>query len=103
MLRITQNAHVNGAKSYYSTADYYTEGQELTGVWRGEGARRLDLSGPIKQEAWEALCDNRDPNTDLPLTVRRKEERTVGYDFNFHVPKSVSVLYEMTQDKRLLD
>ncbi|WP_437194627.1 MobF family relaxase [Planctomicrobium sp. SH527] len=27
----------------------------------------------------------------------------MGYDFNFHVPKSVSVLYAMTEDERLLD
>jgi hypothetical protein len=38
MLRIVQNASAAQAKSYYSTADYYTEGQELTGVWRGAGA-----------------------------------------------------------------
>ena len=38
MLRIIQNTSAAGAKSYYSTADYYTEGQELEGHWRGEGA-----------------------------------------------------------------
>jgi conjugative relaxase-like TrwC/TraI family protein len=27
----------------------------------------------------------------------------VGYDFNFHCPKSVSVAYEFTQDERILD
>ena len=58
MLRIIQNAHVNGAKSYYSTADYYSEGQELTGRWRGEAARRLGLHGNVKQAEWDALCDN---------------------------------------------
>ena len=40
MLRIVQNSTAAGAKSYYSTADYYTEGQELVGVWRGAGAER---------------------------------------------------------------
>ena len=29
--------------------------------------------------------------------------RTVGYDFNFHCPKSVSVVYEFTKDERILD
>ena len=61
MLRIVQNSSAAGAKSYYSTADYYTEGQELDGVWRGKGAARLGLSGPVGKEAWEVLCDNRDP------------------------------------------
>ena len=103
MLRIIQNSSAAGAKSYYSTADYYTEGQELVGQWRGEAARQLGLSGQIQPESWDALCDNRHPQTNEPLTLRRKEERRVGYDFNFHVPKSVSLLYGLTKDQRLLD
>src|SRR5271170_8082076 len=103
MLRITQNSQAGGAKSYYSTADYYSEGQELTGRWRGKAARRLGLSGDVKQPDWDALCDNRHPQTGEQLTPRRKTDRTVGYDFNFHVPKSVSLLYAMTRDERLLD
>jgi conjugative relaxase-like TrwC/TraI family protein len=104
MLRITQNAHVAGAKSYYSSAaDYYTEGQELTGRWRGEAARRLGLQGNVKQAEWDALCDNINPQTGKSLTARQRADRTVGYDFNFHVPKSVSVLYAMTRDERILD
>ena len=37
------------------------------------------------------------------LTPRLKSDRTVGYDFNFHVPKSVSLLYAMTRDDRILN
>ncbi len=103
MLRIIQNNSAAGAKSYYSTADYYTEGQELEGHWRGQGAERLGLSGTIRSESWDALCDNKHPQTNESLTLRRKEERRVGYDFNFHVPKSVSLLYGLTKDERLLD
>lgn len=103
MLRITQNSTAAGAKSYYSTADYYTEGQELAGVWRGEAAVRLGLSGSIDKGAWDALCDNRSPSTGDVLTPRQKRDRRVGYDFNFHVPKSVSVLYGLTRDDRILD
>jgi len=103
MLRITQNAHVNGAKSYYSTADYYAEGQELTGRWRGEAARSLELEGNIEKADWDALCDNRHPHSGDRLTARTRSDRTIGYDFNFHVPKSVSLLFAMTRDERLLD
>lgn len=102
MLRIIQNSTAAGAKVYYSTADYYTEGQELTGVWRGKAAERLGLSGEVRKDDWDALCDNRDPATGETLTVRQKENRRVGYDFNFHVPKSVSVLYALTEDPRIL-
>ncbi len=103
MLRIIQNTHVNGAKSYYSTADYYSEGQELTGRWRGEAARRLGLHGNVKQAEWDALCDNTDPRTGKQLTARLRKDRTIGYDFNFHVPKSVSILYGATRDERILE
>lgn len=103
MLRIIESASAGQAKSYYSTADYYTEGQELVGQWRGEGARRLGLSGQIRPHDWDTLCDNRDPVTGETLTLRRKDNRRVGYDFNFHVPKSVSLQHAMTQDERLLD
>lgn len=103
MLRINQNSSSAGAKSYYTQADYYTEGQELVGVWRGQGAERLGLSGNVDKADWDALCDNRHPGTNLPLTPRKKTERRIGYDFNFHVPKSVSLLYSLTRDEQLLD
>ena len=103
MLRITQNISAAGAQSYYSTADYYSEGQELVGQWRGDGAKRLGLSGNVQKEDWDRLCDNKHPATGAPLTLRQKSNRRVGYDFNFHVPKSVSVLYSLTKDERILD
>ena len=103
MLRVTLNASAARAKSYYSQADYYTEGQELTGLWRGKGAERLGLTGTIDRDDWDLLCDNRRPDTGQSLTVRRKSERRVGYDFNFHVPKSVSLLYGLTRDERILE
>jgi len=102
MLRIIQNSTPAGAKSYYSTADYYTEGQELGGFWRGKSAERLGLTGDVAKDDWDALCDNRNPATGETLTVRQKDNRRVGYDFNFHVPKSVSVLYGLSEDERLL-
>lgn len=103
MLRIIQNSTSAGAKSYYSTADYYSEGQELTGVWRGKGAQRLGLAGNVGKEDWDALCDNINPRAGDSLTARQKDNRRVGYDFNFHVPKSVSILYGLTEDPRILD
>lgn len=102
MLRIIQNSQAAGAKSYYSTADYYTEGQELSGRWRGEASRRLGLEGKVEQADWDALCDNRHPATGEQLTVRQKSDRTIGYDFNWHAPKSVSLLYAVTRDERIL-
>ncbi len=103
MLRIIQSTGSAHAKSYYSTADYYSEGQELTGRWRGQAAKLLGLDGDVQQAQWDALCDNSHPATGVRLTARQRNDRTVGYDFNFHVPKSLSLLYATTRDERLLD
>jgi conjugative relaxase-like TrwC/TraI family protein len=103
MLRITQQNSAKGAKSYYATADYYSEGQELVGLWGGKGAARLGLEGVVDRFSFERLCDNRDPRTGKPLTVRTRGERTVGYDFTFSVPKSVSLLYALSGDEDILD
>jgi len=103
VLRIIQNSSPSGAKSYYSTADYYTEGQELVGRWRGRGAEQLGLNGSVDKADWDLLCDNRRPDTGGVLTPRMKQNRRVGYDLNFHVPKSVSLLHAMTGDERILN
>src|SRR5579871_5838808 len=103
MLRVIQQDCSKGAKQYYAAADYYSEGQELVGLWGGKGARLLGLEGTVDKQSFDQLCDNLDPRDGNKLTVRTKSERTVGYDFTFSVPKSVSLLYALTQDKHILD
>lgn len=102
MLRINVNISAQGAKSYYTTSDYYSEGQELVGVWGGQAAERLGLKGIVGKRDWDALCDNRDPDTGQRLTPRTKQVRRVGYDFNFNAPKGLSLLYGLTRDERIL-
>ncbi len=103
MIRISQQDSAGAAKKYYSTADYYNEGQELVGSWGGKGTSRLGLSGTVDKSSFERLCDNLDPRTGEQLTVRTRSERRVGYDFTFSVPKSVSLLYAMSGDKDILE
>src|ERR1700739_3337022 len=102
MIRITQRASANAAKSYYAPADYYSEGQEIVGLWGGKGASRLGLEGTVDKFSFERLCDNLDPRPGEPLTVRTRSERTVWYDFTFSVPKSVSLLYALSGDQDIL-
>ncbi|MBI1347066.1 relaxase domain-containing protein [bacterium] len=103
MIRITQQNSASSAKRYYATADYYSEGQEIVGCWGGKGATRLGLEGMVDKFSFERLCDNLDPRTGEPLTVRTRAERRVGYDFTFSVPKSVSLLYAMSGDQDILE
>lgn len=103
MIRITQQDCAKGAKQYYAAADYYSQGPELIGLWGGKGATRLGLSGTVDKFSFERLCDNRDPRTGKALTARTNADRTVGYDFTFSVPKSVSVLYALSGDQSMMD
>ena len=102
MLRITQQDSAQGAKRYYASADYYSEGREIVGAWGGQAARMMGLEGVVDQHSFERLCDNLNPRDGKPLTVRTRSDRTVGYDFTFSVPKSVSLLYAMTGDREIL-
>ncbi len=103
MLRITQQSSPEVAKDYYASADYYAEGQEKVGRWGGEGAMLLGLEGDVSHREFNRLCDNRHPRTGEQLTARTRDDRTVGYDFTFSVPKSVSLRYALTGDETVLD
>jgi conjugative relaxase-like TrwC/TraI family protein len=101
-----QSNSAAAAKSYYadglSREDYYSEGQEIIGSWGGQLAAALGLSGQVDRAGFDALCDNLNPATGERLTARTKDARRVGYDINFHCPKSVSVLYALTGDDAIL-
>jgi conjugative relaxase-like TrwC/TraI family protein len=103
MIRVSQQDNAAAAKSYYSQADYLSEGQEIVGCWGGKGAARLGLEGTVDKLSFERLCENLHPATGKQLTVRTRADRTVGYDFTFSVPKSVSLLYALSGDEGILE
>lgn len=102
MIRMIQSQSAGHAKAYFSDAlvksDYFMSDQELAGFWQGKLAQRLDIHGLTSKEAFFALCENRHPDTGASLTPRTRENRTTGYDINFHCPKSVSILHALTGD-----
>src|SRR5215471_17594071 len=87
VLRMVVQTSAAAAKSYYQAA-YYAEGGEEVGRWGGQAASQLGLEGEMAWSDFAALCDNRDPTYDAPLTPRTKMSRRIGYDLSFHVPKS---------------
>ncbi len=107
MIRMVQSSSEGQAKSYFSDAllkaDYFINDQELNGRWHGKIAERLGVTGFATKETFFALCENKNPVTGGKLTPRTKEERTVGYDINFHCPKSISILHALSNDSHLLD
>jgi conjugative relaxase-like TrwC/TraI family protein len=102
MLRVIPTQSAVQAKSYYTHSDYYTEDQELLGLWRGKGAERLGLAGLVEKEYFDALCDNRHPQSGERITQRNRSNRTVGYDFNFHAPKSLSLLNALMDNGEIM-
>jgi conjugative relaxase-like TrwC/TraI family protein len=104
MLRINPSSSAAQAKSYYKQGltmeNYYA--QEVVGNWQGRGAALLGLTGPVDQASFHALADNIHPQTGERLTQRTRQKRIVGYDFNFHVPKSVSIVHGFSGDERIV-
>jgi conjugative relaxase-like TrwC/TraI family protein len=107
MLRITVSKSAKGAVKYFdeglSKSDYYAEKGEIIGKWSGKLAERIGLSGEVKKDEFEALVFNENPFTGEQLTARNSENRRVGYDFTFDVPKSVSLVYSQTKDKDIMN
>lgn len=62
----------------------------------------LGLSGQVDEADFHALVDNVNPASGERLTARTKSNRTIGYDFTFNAPKSVSVAWAMTGDERIV-
>ena len=102
MLRVVVVRSSGGAKDYYRAGDYYADGQEPAGEWGGAAAAALGLAGPVGPKAFDRLCDNLHPATGCRLTARTNAERRVGFDLNWHVPKSLSVLYGLAPSAELL-
>jgi conjugative relaxase-like TrwC/TraI family protein len=106
MLRVVAHTSAAAARNYYAEGlkreDYYSKKQEVVGKWHGKAAGLLGLSGDVDKDQFAALAENRHPVSGAKLTPRTKDGRRVGYDLNFHAPKSLSVLYALTQDKDVL-
>lgn len=106
MIRMVQSISAGHAKAYFSDAlaksDYYLNDQELQGRFNGHLAYRLGLDSKATKQVFFDLCENIKPGTDHTLTPRTADNRTVGYDINFHCPKSVSIVHVLSGDDHIL-
>lgn len=105
MIRMIQSTAAGHAKAYFNDAlsksDYYTQDQEQAGTLHGRLGERLGLGRAVTKEIFYTLCENIDPKTGEQLTPEMRENRTVGYDINFHAPKSVSVINALSNDRHI--
>ena len=106
MIRMIQSSSASHAKAYFSDAlqksDYYINDQELQGQFHGRLSDRMGITGIADKQSFFDLCENINPATGATLTPRNKEDRTTGYDINFHCPKSVSIVHALSGDEHIL-
>jgi conjugative relaxase-like TrwC/TraI family protein len=94
---------VAGSQEYYIRAvatgreEYYTGSGESPGYWVGEGARRLGLDGEIAADDLRLVLAGVSPNGEI-LTAGRVDaaKRVTGFDLTWSAPKSVSLLYGLS-------
>ena len=104
------------AQSAGAAVDYYTRyltqaPGEVPGLWIGNQATGLRLAGEVSSDDLVAVLEGCDPRTGATLgralVDRRLADGTVvkavaGFDATFSAPKSLSVLWALTRDERLL-
>ncbi|MGI9028584.1 MAG: MobF family relaxase [Ilumatobacteraceae bacterium] len=105
------------ASSAAATAKYYAEyltaaPGEVPGVWAGRQSAGLGMAGDVTVEQLEALLSGCDPTTgtllgrelvDRPTQDRGVVRAVSGFDATFSAPKSLSVWWALTGDRRLLE
>jgi conjugative transfer relaxase protein TraI len=109
MLSVKVIKNVQNAKQYFIEQDNYyaKDSQEAKEAsrWLGKGAEKLGLTGSIESEVFQRLLEGKLPNG---MQVGKKLENgefehRPGWDLTFSAPKSVSILAEIGQDKRLYE
>ena len=103
-LRVGQEAYqLTGVAQ--SLDDYYTGAGEAPGRWAGAGATRLGLHGEVGGDDLRAVLAGIAPATGglspNEEPIRPHPRRVPGFDLTFKAPKSVSVLYAVTDDPRV--
>ena len=86
------------AGSYYveQLPNYYLDSGEPRGVWFGDGAELLGVSGEIDDAAFLAVMAGMDPRRpDCDLGRHYDEKSVRGFDVTASAPKSVSVLWAL--------
>lgn len=107
MLFATQHQSTTEAVRYFdkvlSTGDYYL-GTEIKANWNGKLVEELglDKSKPVTKKEFKALLEGKHPKTEKKLAQRMRKDRRPGIDFTWSIPKSVSLLYAINHDERIL-
>ncbi|MDE2111486.1 MAG: relaxase domain-containing protein [Alphaproteobacteria bacterium] len=97
---LSARGSASAALAYYDhlrADDYYTRDGEPPGRWMGQAADRLSLNGPVTQSEFESALQGRDPKTGQSLTRQHGPSHAAGWDMTFSAPKSVSVVWALSE------
>lgn len=92
------SAMSGGQGAYYTglaREDYYLEGGEPEGIWMGEGAELLGLSGVVDKNVFSSLFAGMKLRGGQLVQNALQKNRQPGWDLTFSAPKSVSVLWSL--------
>lgn len=97
-----------GGEDYYlatagSGRDHAEGLVEAAGVWLGEGAAQLGLSGDAHAGAVRRLLRGGDPSSGEALLDDPARRRIAAFDCTFSVPKSVSLLQAFSPDEAVCE
>jgi conjugative relaxase-like TrwC/TraI family protein len=99
------------AERHLEYSDYLDQDNKVKGLWRGQGAEKLNLIGQVTPDQFERLRQCEDENGKF-LRQRRSADRIAAdgskqsnavnfYDLTFSAPKSISIM--AMEDPRLLE
>jgi conjugative relaxase-like TrwC/TraI family protein len=99
---ITISPISGGAGGYYidlASEDYYLKGGEPAGLWIGEGAEDLGLSGTVLRQPFSQLLHGFSPDGRPMVKNVGHSDRVAGHDITFSAPKSVSVVWSQAGEE----
>jgi conjugative relaxase-like TrwC/TraI family protein len=99
---ISARGSAKAALAYYDHLrrdEYYSRIGEPPGRWAGESAERLSLCGPVTHTEFKSALNGVDPKTGERLVrLGPGGQRLSGWDMIFSAPKSVSVLWALSNE-----
>lgn len=84
--------------------DYYSNGGDPLGIWLGQGSASLGLDGVVQATEFRAVLQGLHPHANQPLTGSGSgaTAHRAGWDCTFSAPKSVSVLWGLSDEQTRL-
>ena len=80
--------------------DYYSNGGDPLGLWLGKGCESIDLRGTVQSSEFRSVLEGIHPNSKQALTGSGSgaTAHRAGWDCTFSAPKSVSVLWALSDE-----